>query len=82
MLPRTYLIDRIGYYADICNQTARRPTYSGLSAVLGCCPQTVANVVHGKRSDGIAYGDHPSCNRVIANSDFAVVRTVFAVNIE
>lgn len=78
MIPTASLIDRVRLYSGLCIASGRRPTYGGLSLILGCSEQTVWNVAHGTYN-GKQYTDKPCTKRVIRNDDFPIVQAVFGL---
>lgn len=63
----------INDYLSDCRSRHIRPTFKGIGAAIGTSDMTVRNVFLG-RYNGKSYGDTPSYNRSIDNTDFDLIR--------
>lgn len=57
------------------------PTRAGLADWLSISATTVSNVVNGS-FNGLPYTDKPHIRRIIANSDFGLIRSLFVKSCE
>lgn len=93
MLTREQLIDRITGYFNSCVKVvvdedtgeqmttwAKNPTKTELALVIGVDKQTLCDYVSGKNSRGDNYSyDRPDIKRVVATSDFDVIRRAYTI---
>ena len=77
MIATESLIDAVRRYGEYCDRRNKRPTYEGLSHVLGISAPTVAHVVSGYYANGKLYSPCPHPLRCIDNRDFPLVRELF-----
>lgn len=71
----------ISDYMYHCQKNNYRPTKKGLANWLSCSAGTIDNYVHGK-FNGLPYSIHPHINRLVANKDFPLIRSVFQTDEE
>ena len=64
-------------YLEQCRTSKHKPSYHGIAIVLGISGSTIANVVHG-HFNGHEYTNKPHATRCIDNSDFDVIKGLFA----
>ena len=76
MIDTTTLINKVNGYTERCNKTNHKPSYKGLSYVLGISPMTISNVVNG-RFNGKEYTSTPHITRCIDNKDFEILTALF-----
>jgi hypothetical protein len=76
MINSTELIQKVTTYHESCKATHKRPSYYGISRVLGVCPQTIANVCSGT-FNGNEYTATPAPTRCIDNNDFEIIKSIF-----
>lgn len=93
MLTREQLIDRITGYFNSCIKVvidedtgeqmttwAKNPTKTELALVIGVDKQTLCDYVSGKNSKGDSFSyDRPDVKRVVATSDFDVIRRAYTI---
>ena len=67
------LSEHINDYLRECRTRNTHPTCKGIGTAIGTSGRTVRNVFHGYYN-GTPYGDKPSYNRSIDNTDFEIIR--------
>jgi len=73
MYSTSKLNEIIDDYMNVCKC---KPTKKGLAIALGISSTTIFNVIRGYYNH-IPYGMQPSPTRIIDNSDFGIIRSLF-----
>lgn len=76
MIDTTTLQIKVDGYRESCRTSHHKPTYKGISIILGISDSTVANVVHGY-FNGKEYTATPHATRCIDNGDFDLIKGLF-----